>query len=73
MKTSLAYKSPYFVLCLIDEAFERDDFLEVCRLAHSINDDDVYAALLRSYPNLYNYDAKGNYTGSVSYENGWTS
>jgi len=73
MKTSLAYKSPYFVLCLIDEAFERDDFQEVCRLANSINDDEVYTALLRSYPNLCNYDAKGNYVGSVANENGWMS
>jgi hypothetical protein len=64
--------SAYSVICQIDEAFEREDFLEVCRLANSIDDDDVYAALLRSYPNLHNYDAKGNYTGSVSYENGWT-
>jgi len=55
--------SAYSVICQIDEAFERDDFLEVCRLAHSIDDDDVYIALLRSYPNLHNYDAKGNYTG----------
>lgn len=62
----------YRVLCLIDEAFERDDFYEVCRLANSIDDDDVYAAVIKSYPNLIDYDAKGNFVGSVRNENGWT-
>ena len=71
MKTN-SYRNPYSVLCLIDEAFERDDFLEVCRLANAIDDDDAYAAVLKSYPNLRYYDAKGNYDGSVSNENGWT-
>jgi hypothetical protein len=71
MKTK-SYRNPYSVLCLIDEAFERDDFLEVCRLANAIDDDDAYAAVLKSYPNLRYYDAKGNYDGSVSNENGWT-
>lgn len=71
MKTP-QYRNPYSVLCLIDEAFERDDFLEVCRLANAIDDDDVYAAVLKSYPNLLYYDAKGNYDGSLRNENGWT-
>ena len=73
MRMSRAYTNPYSILCLIDEAFERDDFLEVCRLANSIDDDDVYARVLKSYPNLINYDAKGNYCGSMRNENGWTS
>jgi hypothetical protein len=64
--------SPYAIICLIDEAFERDDFLEACRLFNSIDDDTVFAAVCRSYPNLNNYDAKGNYIGSVANENGWT-
>ena len=64
--------SAYAILCQIDEAFERDDFLQVCRLVNSIDDDDAYARVLKSYPNLCNYDAKGNYVGSVANENGWT-
>lgn len=71
MKTP-QYRNPYSVLCLIDEAFERDDFLEVCRLKGAIEDDDVYEAVLKSYPNLRDYDAKGRYVGQMDNENGWT-
>jgi hypothetical protein len=65
-------QSAYEILCQIDDLFENDDFLGVCRLFNAIDDDDVFAVVCRSYPNLINYDAKGNYDGSMRNENGWT-
>jgi hypothetical protein len=62
----------YQILCQLDDLFEKDDFHAVCRLFNSIDDDEVYEAVTRCYPNLSNYDAKGNYIGPVANENGWT-
>jgi hypothetical protein len=67
-----ASQSAYEILCQLDDLFEKNDFLGVCALFNSIEDDDVLAIVLRSYPNLINFDAKGRYIGPVANENGWT-
>ena len=66
-------QSAYEILCQLDDLFEKEDFLGACRLFNSIEDDDVLTVVLRSYPNLINFDARGNYIGPVANENGWTS
>lgn len=67
-RTSASYQ----ILCQLDDLFEHGDFLNACRLFNSIEDDDVLTVVLRSYPNLINFDARGNYIGPVANENGWT-
>jgi len=62
----------YQTLCQLDDLFEKDDFHGACRLFNAIDDDDVIEAVLRCYPNLIKFDAKGNYIGPVANENGWT-
>jgi hypothetical protein len=65
-------QSAYAILCQLDDLFEKDDFLGACRLFNEIEDDDVLTIVLRSYPNLIKFDARGNYIGPVANENGWT-
>lgn len=54
---------------------------EYNRLLEVIEGDDPYAAidaendledLLERYPNVADYDERGNYIGEVRNENGWT-
>ena len=46
--------------------------VEASRLFCSIDDDDAFAVVSKRFPALMNYDARGNWVGSVSNENGWT-
>ena len=54
---------------------------EYNRLLEVIEGEDTYAAIdaendledfLERYPNVADYDERGNYIGQVAYENGWT-
>lgn len=56
----------------IKKHLDSKDFKEACKIFNSIDDDDVFAAVAKKFPNLKNYDKSGNYIGSVPNENGWT-
>ena len=54
-------------------ALAKGDMQTACALFNGCDDDVIFDDLLRSFPSLMNYDAKGNYCGNVDNENGWTS
>lgn len=48
-------------------------WVEALRIEREEGKPQTAEALLRRYPGLANYDEKGNWTGPVCYENGWTA
>jgi hypothetical protein len=45
---------------------------EACFAFHSIDDDEIYEAVIEVFPGLRNYGPRGEWIGSVANENGWT-
>lgn len=58
----------------VTNLIRRDDdtsWLEACRIAGGVNDDETYMAIVARFPSIANYDAKGNYCGPVRHEDGY--
>ncbi len=56
----------------IETALDLGDLKTACKIFSSIDDDEVFEIVAKSYPGLMNYDSNGGWVGRVSHENGWT-
>lgn len=71
--SNVSTTSPAAAICAsIGSALSAGNDREACRIFNSIDDDEVFAVVSKRFPALRNYDARGNWVGSVSNENGWT-